>query len=433
MTVVSHTGQSHHPALRSDNITFAPGAGGGVSMGMMGLGFVLLIAALGIGFSGAGGMPLVHALAAVHVGVMSVLAMCLGATFFLMVFHLMGAGWTSTLRRQFENVAAFLPFAWLGLAVILGIELAKGGVQFAWLKPEHMHNPVLVAKSGFYYWPGHMKEGALPLFFILRTAIYGAFWTFLVSRLRGLSLAQDRTGDRALSARAKFMCAWGMPLFALSIAFCAFDYLMSLDYSFFSTMWGVYYFAGAAFSGVAVVTFVLARLVKSGKVQGAVTSEHFHDLGKIMFSFTVFWAYISFCQYFLYWYANIPEETAFYVHRSGPEWKMLGVFLMIGHFGLPFVYLVSRDVKKNLFLISVACLWFVLVHVADIFWIVRPMTYAGGGQADPMMSGIWLDLLGIVGVLLVFAGFLVKKVSGGVLVAVNDPFIQEGLEHRNYV
>ncbi len=432
MTAVSHTGMSHHPALRSDNITFAPGAGGGVSMGMMGLGLVLIIATLGIGFTSAGHMPLAHALAAVHVGVMSVAAISIGAMFFLMVFHLTGAGWTATLRRQFENVAAFLPFAWIGMAVLLGIELAKGGVQFAWLNTEHMQNPVLIAKSGFYYWPGKMQPGALPLFFILRTLIYGAFWTFLVTRLRSLSLQQDQTGDRALTAKAKFMCAWALPLFALSIAFCAFDYLMSLDYSFFSTMWGVYYFAGAAFSGSAVVTLVLARLVKAGKVQGAVTSEHFHDMGKLMFSFTVFWAYISFCQYFLYWYANIPEETAFYVHRSGPGWKALGVFLMIGHFGLPFVYLVSRVIKKNVNLISLACVWFIIVHVADIFWIVRPMTYAAEGN-DPGLSGIWLDLLGIGGMLLVFGGFLVKKVSSGVLVAVNDPYIEEGLEHRNYV
>ncbi len=430
MTAIPHS-PSHHPALRNDNITFAPGAGGGLSMGLMAVGAVGILATLGIGFTHAGNMPLAHALAAVHVGVLSVTAISIGALFFLMVFHLMGSGWTATLRRQFENVAAFLPWSWGLLVLLLGIELSQGGVQFAWLKDAHMHNPVLQAKSGYYYWPSHAEEGALPIFFLLRTAIYGVFWTFLVTRLRSLSLQQDATGDRALSAKAKFMCAWAMPLFALSIAFCSFDYLMSLDYAFFSTMWGVYYFAGSAFSGVAVVTFVLARLVKANKVQGAVTGEHFHDLGKLMFSFTVFWAYISFCQYFLYWYANIPEETAFYVHRSGPGWKALGVFLMIGHFGLPFVYLVSRVIKKNVNLISLACIWFVIVHVADMYWIVRPMTYAGG--VDPGLKGLWLDLLGIVAVLLLFAGFLVRKVSRGLLVAVNDPYIEEGLAHRNYV
>ncbi len=430
MTAIPH---SSIPALRSDNISFAPGAGGGASMVSMGLGVLAIIATLAIGFTNANHMPLKHAMAAYHIGVMSITAVCLGATFFVMVFHLTNAGWTATLRRQFENVMAFLPWAWVMMLVIVGIELAKDGVQFAWLTDANMSDHALSEKGGFYYWPGKAQAGALPLFFLLRTAIYGVFWTFIVTRLRGLSLKQDQTGEPALTAKARFMCAWAMPLFALSIAFCAFDYLMSLDYSFFSTMWGVYYFAGAAFSGAAVVTFVLATLVRAGKVKGAVTTEHFHDLGKLMFTFAIFWAYISFSQYFLYWYANIPEETAFYLHRAGPGWKTLGVFLMIGHFGVPFVFLVSRVVKKNLTLISIACVWYLIVHIADIYWIVRPLTYAGGSTPDPMLSGLWLDLLGIVGVLLVFVGFMIRKVTAGVLVAVNDPYIAEGLEHRNYV
>jgi hypothetical protein len=420
--------------LSGENVAFAQGSGRGASMGLFVLGLAGLIITAAVGFTGAGGMLPKHAVASYHVGVMSVLAVCLGATFFTMVFHLTNAGWTSTLRRQFENVMAFLPFAWLMMVVLLVIEIAGDGFSFAWLTDANAGDQILHAKGPFYFWPGKVAAGAIPVFFIGRTLFYGAFWFFLTNRLRGLSLRQDETGDRALSARARFTCAWAMPIFALSIAFCAFDYLMSVDFKFFSTMWGVYYFAGAAFSSSAVVTFILARIVSAGKCKGAVTSEHFHDMGKLMFTFTVFWAYIAFSQYFLYWYANIPEETAFFLHRSGPGWRALGAFLMLGHFALPFVYLVSRVIKKSLPLVSLACAWFVIVHVADIYWIVRPMTYAGlTDHAEPGLRGVWLDLAGIAGVWAIFAGFVLRKVTGGSLVAVRDPFIGEGLTHRNYV
>lgn len=425
---------SGRPALRRENITFAGGAGSGASNVLLAAGVALVVVAALLGWQKVGGVWSRQALSAYHVGVMAVLAMCLGATFFTMVFHLTNAGWTATIRRQFENIMSFLPFAWAMLLPTLLVEIAVGGRMFQWIADAGT-DVVLAKKGGYFYWPLHAEAGAFPAFFVLRTLAYGAFWTYLSTRLRGYSLRQDREGGSELSARARFTCAWAMPVFALSIAFCAFDYLMTVDYKFFSTMWGVYYFAGGAFACPALVTLILVILLGRGRLKGAVTPEHFHDLGKLMFSFTVFWAYIAFSQYFLIWYSNIPEETAFYLHRKHGGWQYLGIFLMVGHFGLPFLYLVSRVVKKHAGLMTLATLWFLLVHVLDIYWIVRPMTYANPGNAAvPGMGPVVLvDVLAIVGVLAIFAGFLVRRVASGVLVAVGDPHLDEALEHRNWI
>ena len=425
------------PALRRDNISFSPGAGRGMGTGLIGLGAVLVLAAAGLGYTGWGGVWARQALAAYHLGAMAVLAMCLGAMFFVMAFHLMNSGWTGTIRRQFENVMSFLPFAWLLIMPTLVIEVMRRagneGHLFSWLTPEAAHSHELQAKWTYFFGP--MSEpgtpGAFPAFFIVRAILYGVIWTVLSRRLMGFSVEQERSGTAAPMAKARFMSAWGMLLFALSTAFAGFDWLMSLDYRFFSTMWGVYYFAGAAFSSSALLAMVLAILRLKGKLEGAVTEEHFHDLGKLMFTFTVFWGYIGFSQYFLIWYSNIPEETAYFNFRAGEHWLPLGQFLIIGHFVIPFIVLLFRKVKRSPKALIVMALWAILLEVLDMYWIVRPTVYGEG--AGPGAAALIVDVLGIVGVLAVFAGYLVRKIPQATLVALNDPRMEEALGHKNYV
>lgn len=440
-SAAAHAHHNHHapdPAvtLRAENITLPAGTGKGLGMGLIGVGVVLAVVALVIGGANAMGATFKQALAAYHLTTMAVLAMSLGALFFVMAFHLTNAGWTATLRRQFENVASFAPFAFLLVVPTLVIEIANRGVLFAWLSDEAAHSHTLQAKWGYFFTPGtaheDMHAGAFPTFFVLRALIYGAVWTGLSLKLRSLSLQQDESGDKAPSARARFISSWGMLLFALTTAFAAFDWLMSIDYGFFSTMWGVYYFAGAAYSGVAVATIVLAMLRLRGKLEGAVTSEHFHDLGKLMFTFTVFWAYIGFSQYFLIWYSNIPEETAFYEFRNTQDWLWLNRLLIVGHFVIPFLILIFRPVKRNPKALIFMGLWAVVLELADLFWIVRPAATIGAdGQA---VSGSFLvDALAILGVAGLFAGYLIWKVPQHQLVAAKDPYMTEALSHKNYV
>lgn len=397
---------------------------------------MVVLAAI-LGFKHVGGVWARQALAAYHVGAMTVLAMCLGSMFFVMVFHLTNAGWTGTIRRQFENVMGFLPFAFLLVLPTLVLEIARRGAGashlFSWLTPEAASNHELQEKWTYFFGPTSTPGtvGAFPSFFVLRAVLYFGLWTFLSRRLLSFSKETDATGDRSPMARARFMSAWGMLVFALSLTFAAFDWLQAMDFRFFSTMWGVYYFAGSAFSSAALVAMILAIIRLRGKLEGAVTEEHFHDLGKLIFTFTVFWGYIGFSQYFLIWYSNIPEETAFYNFRASEQWLPWGRFLIIGHFVIPFLILLFRPVKRSPKALIAIALWAILLEVVDMYWIVRPMVY--GNEAGPGGMAYVVDLLAILGVLAVFAGYLTRSIPQGALVAVNDPRMEEALGHKNYV
>lgn len=433
---MSHAVSSRHPQLSAENISFGPGSGVAPGMLLMVVGVVAAAACGYLGYSATGGVTVREALASYHVGAMSVLAMCLGCMFFSLVFHLLQAGWVATIRRQFENVVSFLPIAYLLVLPTLIIEIMSGGILFKWLPDAASGDPVLTEKAGYFFLGSSTAIGTgtvpFPVFFVIRAAIYGVVWFYLSRRIVALGRRQDQSSDATPFAQARFTSAWGMLVFALTTAFASFDWLMSLDYKFFSTMWGVYYFAGSAFSGAALIALVLSVIRLRGKLEGAVTSEHFHDLGKLMFSFTVFWAYISFSQYFLIWYSNIPEETNFMKFRS-EHFGTLGMTLMIGHFAAPFLILIFRKVKRTSGLLMFVAMWALAIHVLDIYWIVRPMVYSAGIEAPVGSMVLVADVLGIAGPLLVLFGYLIRRVGSNVLVGVGDPFMHEAIEHRNYV
>jgi hypothetical protein len=430
---VSQIATSRYPQLRAENISFGSGAGAGIGFVLMAAGLAAAAVCFFLGNSGSGGATFKQAVAAYHIGAMATLAMCLGALFFSLVFHLLNAGWVGTIRRQFENVVSFLPFAYLLVLPTLAIEIMKGGVIFPWLKDAAAGDQMLAKKATFFFFNAEIGHGTIPFptFFVARAAVYGIVWFYLSRRIVGLGKEQDHSSTPAPFAKARFTAAWGMLLFALTTAFAAFDWLMSVDYKFFSTMWGVYYFAGAAFSSSALVALILSVLRMKGKLQGAVTSEHFHDLGKLMFSFTVFWAYISFSQYFLIWYSNIPEETAFMKYRS-EHWGSLGVLLMVGHFVAPFLILLFRKVKRTPGLLAMVAIWALVIHTLDIYWIVRPMVYSGGEvPTGPIV--MLTDFAGMVAPVLILAGYLVKRIGSSPLVGVGDPYMAESISHANYV
>lgn len=425
----------NYPQLRDSNITLPAGAGKGKATALLVVGLVGLVAVVAGGFmspSGGSGadthLQALHAIAAYHVAVMSALAMTLGCLFFALVFQLTNAGWTGTIRRQYENVATLVPI--LGVMVLIGIAVdtiigrGQSTQLFVWLHPSTQHDLVLSHKAAFLN----------PIFFMIRAALYLAVWTYLSRRLYALSVEQDRSGDRWLTAKARRTAAWGILVFALSTAFAGFDWLMSIDFGFFSTMWGVYFFAGAAYSSSALMLLIFARLHAAGKLQGVVTGEHFHDMGKLLFAFTVFWAYIAFSQYFLIWYSNVPEETAFMNARVEGGWLPISAALCVLHFGLPFLLLLFRGVKQSPGLVSVVAVLSLAAHVLDHFWITRPAVYSRLGGVDTVgMGGLWMDIAAVVGVAGIVGFLIVRKVSGGALVAVNDPRIDEAMAHRNYV
>lgn len=373
-----------------------------------------------------------HAIASFEVGLFVVTAASLGCLGLTLIFHSVNAGWHITIRRVMEKVASMLPLCLLGLAVCLVIELLPihhggSGVLLSWLRPEVQGTHLLEVKKPFLNVP----------FVIVRFVIYAAIWTFLSTRMLAWSREQDRTGDVALSRKMRFTSGWGLLAYALSLAFFSFDFLMAMDFRFFSTMWGVYFFAISMLAAVSVLAVILAVLRLSGRLTGVVTQEHFHDLGKFIFAFTCFWAYITFSQYFLIWYSNIPEETAWYVHRQTNGWKTLFVILALAHFVVPFILFVSRAPKRSTLGLAFMGVYSLVVTVLDVIFIIRPMVYTNASWTPDLAAATpanwWLDVAGIAAAMGIYFFFLIKKIGDGPLVPLKDPMLPEAMAHRNYV
>jgi hypothetical protein len=411
---------SANPALRESNVRLE-GVGGLTT-------FFLLTALVGFGvvlasaFIGPGKL---HAMASFQFAITGGLAICLGGLFFTLVMNLMAAGWFVTLRRQTENMAMQAPVLLVLAAIVPLIDFfGTGGLLYTWMNSEQAGSLLLEKKSGF------LNVG----FFALRLGIYFLLWAIIAGRVGGLSLQQDRTGNKWLTNKARFNSAWGMLVFALTTSFAGFDLLMSIDFRFFSTMWGVYYFAGSAFSAAATIAIIAGLLRRAGKLEGLVSEEHFHDTGKLCFTFTVFWAYIAFSQYFLIWYSNVPEETAWYFVRKQNGWQYVFYVLCLGHFIVPFLILLFRKVKRTPGLLMAVACWMLLMHFTDMFFIVRPMvtTRPNAGGLSPL-DGLWVDIAAVVGVVGLLGFLFLRRMTVVPLIPIKDPRLPEALEHKNYV
>jgi hypothetical protein len=413
---------SHHEALAHEN-THAPGFARGLALALIGIG---VLACIGTVLYALGGEKQAkHAIFSYHVGALAALGLALGPLGIIMIMHQVGAGWVVSLRRQMENMASMMPLA--VLLLLPGLVFAPKLYKWMSGDPALMQDALYVHKQPFLNAP----------FFYARVAVYFAVWLLLAWRLTGLSYQQDLSGDKRLSSRAKFISAPGLLLFGLTCAFASFDLVMSMDFHWFSTMFGVYFFAGNMVASLGMIAIVCGLLVRSGKCRGLITPEHFHDLGKMMFAFTVFWAYVTFSQYFLYWYANIPEATAWFKLRSVHGWEYLGIVLMFGHFVVPFLILLFRDVKRSTIALPLIGAWLVLMHCVDLFWQVRPIVYKMEGMGVETIPGkvgfAWVDIAGLIGPLAIFLGALLLKVASKPLIPLKDPFLHETLEHKNYV
>ena len=371
-----------------------------------------------------------HALAAKEVGVFNAAAMSLGCLAMVMIFHAIKAGWTAGIRRIFETGMILLPICWLGLGVCVILELLGpgregSGVLLTWLYAEKQGTFLIDHKGAFLN----------PVFFVVKFLLYGGVWSFLSIRLYDLSRKQDATGDRWLTAKMRRLSCAGLLLFAVSTAFFSFDFAMAQDYRFFSTMWGVYFFAISALAGISLVALTLSLCRFFGRLNGVVTQEHFHDMGKLVFAFTCFWAYIAFSQYFLIWYSNIPEETAWYTFRQQNGWMPLFTVLTVLHFAVPFVLFVSRLPKRSTLGLGFMAIWMIVLTVFDLVWVIRPMVYApvGGELTNPGAAGWWLDIAAVLGVLGIFGALFVRKLASAPLICTKDPMLVEALSHKNYV
>jgi hypothetical protein len=341
------------------------------------------------------------------------LSIALGGLWFVLIHHATRAGWSVVVRRFAETFMSALPvMALLFLPILAGMN-----DLFHWMHPEG--DPILEGKAGYLN----------PTFFVIRVVFFFVAWTLLSRFFYNNSTAQDTDPSPAITHRLRWFAPLGIALYAFSSTFAAFDWMMSLDPHWFSTIFGLYYFAGSAIAIFASLVILAMVLQKRGLLEGIITEEHFHDLGKLMFGFTVFWTYIAFSQYFLIWYANLPEETIWFDHRSHGNWLYVGIFLCVGHFVLPFFFLMSRTVKrirKSLFL--GAC-WLLFMHWVDMFYIIQPvLTHNEGGQDA---SFHFLDITTFIGIGGVFLAVVLKKLCSKPLIPTGDPRLTESLTFEN--
>jgi hypothetical protein len=298
------------------------------------------------------------------------LTICLGGLFFVFIQHLTRAGWSVAVRRPAEALAANLRWIWI-LFVPFAVLwfMGKANTLWVWADMESLR-----ANSEAEYHIVHAKEGFLnPTFFWIRAVAYFAIWAILAQFFFSNSVSQDSTGDRAASAR---MQKWAGPaaiLFGLSITFASIDWIMSISPAWFSTMFGVYFFCGCATAGFSTMILLTLRLLSLGALNGIVSREHLQDMGKLMWAFgIVFWAYIGFSQYMLIWYANVPEETGWFLARQLGAWGPFSLALLFGHFVIPFVGLISKWMKRLPLTLAIGAAWMLFFHFVDLYWLVMP-------------------------------------------------------------
>jgi hypothetical protein len=378
-----------------------------------------------------------------------------GGCFWILLHSASNSSWGVAVRRLWENLANMvLPIAILALPLLLP---QVNRPLYEWMThhdhakvlAEHHHtsvkealhhlvtegdpeqhlapNPhlhVLVAKFGYmnlstgFSWYTRFVAFFLILWYIART-------------LRGKSLKQEQDGDiRHTITSRQFSCIVLLP-FALTVTFAAYDWLVGLDYSWFSTMWGVYIFAGCAWASMALTILVVTWLRSLGYMNKVVTDEHYHLMGKLLFAFTVFWAYIAFSQYFLIWYANITEETRFYLTRNTEAWRGVSIFIVVGHFVGPFLLLLSQPRKKNPVVVSLVCIWILFMHLVDIYWNVIPERGPSLG-VGVWVPGAWIQDLAALCAVFGTMGFLyLRGLSKYSLYPWRDPRLIESVNVVN--
>lgn len=340
------------------------------------------------------------------------LAISLGALFFVMVQHLARAGWSVTVRRTAETLANNLV-----VLLILFLPLLTGVHDlFHWSHEDVRATDALIQTKAAYL--------NLP-FFYSRAAVYVLVWAFLGWWFLRTSRMQDESRDPALSKRMAKMSTIGLILFGLTLTFFAFDWIMSIDAHWFSTMFGVYYFAGAVVAFYCTLILVVTWLKKTGHLESSVNTEHYHDMGKLLFGHNIFWTYIAFSQFMLIWYANIPEETLFFLHRAEGGWKAVSLSLPWLHFALPFLFLMSHNVKRRPALLATGAALLLVMCYVDVYWLVQPYFHHHGPHFGLSDVGAILAVGGF------FMFFLVHNLRQANLIPTGDPRLKESLSYDN--
>ena len=339
---------------------------------------------------------------------MFVLGVALGCLALGMVHQLSGGAWGVIIRRPIGAASRTLPvLTILFLPIVFGMRHL-----YIWT------DPALVAQDEVLR---HKQLYLNTPFFLVRAAVYFAVWNALTYFLNAWSLEQDESGDPRLALRMQRLSAGGLVAYGLTITFASFDWLMSLEPHWFSTIYGVLILGGQGLSGMAFLIIVLVWLSRRKPLEGIVAPAHFHDLGNLMLAFVMLWAYFAFSQYLIIWAGNLPEEIAWYLHRLQTGWRFVGLTLVVFHFAAPFCLLLSRAVKREATMIVKVAIGVLIVRVVDLFWLIAPEFHEHG------VSVSWLDVVLPATLFTIWLGCFVWQLRGRAILPLHDPQFDEAL------
>jgi hypothetical protein len=335
-----------------------------------------------------------------------------GSLALLMLQHLTGGGWGLVIRRVLEAATRTLP-----LVVVLFLPIILGAQWlYPWTHHEEMaRSEALTEKAKYLNLP----------FFTIRAAIYFAIWLLLAYFLNRWSKLQDQTAQQEYTKRMRLLSGPGMVLFVFTVTFASIDWFMSLDPEWSSTIFGFLFVAAWSLSALAFVIAVMANLSKHEPMKNVVAQLHFHDLGKLLLALVMLWAYFAFSQFLIIWSGNLPEEIRWYLPRTRGGWGAMVLAVVILHFALPFLFLLSRSLKRHADKLVIVAILILVMRFFDYLWMIAP-SFTG-----EHFHISWMDLVAPIAIgglwLAVFAWQLGKRA----LIPINDPQYETVLEQKH--
>ena len=404
-----------------------------------GAGKALVIGLIGLALSGVSFfVSEAHAAALSYlVGLTFWTAIAIGMLMWTMIHHIFDASWSVILRRQFEHGISAFP--WLGL-------LFAPLVIASWMGTHDIIWPWMNEAGAVHGGHGTIGEDVLYVkkaaflnlnMFTGMTIGFFAIWMWLSARLRKASFAQDLDGDLKWTRMNRKTAAFGIALTAVTLTLASIYWIKSLEYHWFSTMYGVWFFANCVRGALGIGVLIMIWLLARGDYKGILNTNHFHSVGQLIFAFTVFWAYVTFSQYFLIWNANVPEETFWYnlreIHADGTpsQWKYVGMLILFGHFVLPFLYLLSYKNKIIPSRIKLIVIWTLAMVLVDLCYNILPALKDGHGDPLPFLSLnlVWV-LTSVIGVGGICVWSYLRSFPTQKLIPIRDPRIGECLTHH---
>lgn len=346
----------------------------------------------------------------------------IGSIGILLLQYLTGGAWGVVIRRVAEAASRTLP-----VIVVLFLPLLFGVHSlYDWATPEGITNELVKHAVE------HRGSFQTPMWWGIRAALYFLLWGIMVYLLNKWSLKQDQAKDyeesAALLGQATAFSGPTMVFFVLLVTFAAVDWVMSLDASWFSTIWGLLFVAGWALSCFSFSVIILAWLSERAPMNRVLGKRHFHDIGKLMLALVMVWAYFNFSQFLIIWSGNLPEETTFYLTRTEGGWGVLGVLLIIFHFAFPFVILLSREIKRRPKWLARLAIFILFVRLTDMFYLIEPSPLVGQAKAGGFHFS-WFDIVAPLAVGGIWLWFFFVQLQKRPLVPVKDPFLENAIEH----